>query len=169
MQMSDGDISSSVAVFVAANNATSLFLWENACARRDQQPVLLIACLQIVAWTASMKVSMKIASARSGIFGSMTSGEGLHCEFVGPGVVYVQSHKPSIVPGGGPGTRNGGGHSGANPIGVCIFFLVFFLVVLGFILAVYISNATSGQGRNDGWSDYRHQQYNNGYQRVQEL
>ena len=34
----------------------------------------------LVAWTASMKTSMKLASARAGIVGSMTSGEGLHCE-----------------------------------------------------------------------------------------
>lgn len=108
----------------------------------------------VVAWTASMKSSIKIASA--GILGSMTSGEGLHCEFVGPGVIYIQSHKPSIGPGGGAGTRNGGGHSSGNPIAACIVLLVFVLVVLGFILAVYIDNSTSDSNKYrgyNGWND----------------
>jgi uncharacterized protein (TIGR00266 family) len=119
----------------------------------------------VVAWTASMKSSMKLASARAGILGSMTSGEGLHCAFVGPGVVYIQSHKPSIGPGDGARTRNGGGHSGGNPIASCIVLLIFMLVFLGIIFAIYIGssidNTTSGRGYNGG-NGHMQQRYNGG-------
>jgi len=70
----------------------------------------------LVAWSASMKQSMVLASTRRGstrrgifgaIVGSMTSGEGLHCQFKGPGVIYIQSHKkPSINPKGDSEARN---------------------------------------------------------------
>mmetsp|Transcript_24851 Transcript_24851/g.44707 ORF Transcript_24851/g.44707 Transcript_24851/m.44707 type:complete len:299 (+) Transcript_24851:177-1073(+) len=124
----------------------------------------------LVAWTASMRSSMKLASARAGIVGSMTSGEGLHCEFIGPGTIYIQSHKPSISPDGG--TKNGGGRSSGNPIAACIGFLVFILILLGFFFAVYFgavnTNSPVYGGHNDGHR-YRQQQYNGGYNGQNEL
>jgi len=92
----------------------------------------------LVAWTSSMNYRMKLASARAGFLGSVTSGEGLHCEFEGPGVIYIQSHKPSI---GGDGNssgssrpKSGGGGGGGGPIGACIGMMIF-LAVLGIVLA----------------------------------
>ena len=92
----------------------------------------------LVAWPASMKFRMKLASARAGFLGSITSGEGLHCEFEGPGVIYIQSHKPSM---GGDGNssgssrpKSGGSGGGGGPIGACIG-MMFFLFVLGIVFA----------------------------------
>lgn len=105
----------------------------------------------IVAYSASMTTSMKLASARAGILGSMTSGEGLHCSFSGPGVVYVQSHKPRIDGDGVQRTRNGGGRSTGNPIIACAFFLFFTLVILGIIFAVNFGGGIASSG---GYSEY---------------
>jgi len=120
----------------------------------------------LVAWSANMQTSMKLASARAGIVGSMTSGEGLHCEFVGPGVIYIQSHKPSAVmgsDGGGTRSRNGGGNSG-NPLVACIVVLVFMIIAFGFLIAVYFGGDGLIQIENGGYNDGRayKRQYNNG-------
>lgn len=93
----------------------------------------------LVAWTASMKYRMKLASARAGFLGSMTSGEGLHCEFEGPGVIYIQSHKPSMIgdginSGSSRPKSGGSGGGGGGPIGACIG-MIFFLVVLSIVFA----------------------------------
>ncbi|KAL7540159.1 hypothetical protein ACHAXR_012856 [Thalassiosira sp. AJA248-18] len=123
----------------------------------------------LVAWTASMKTSMKFASARAGIVGSMTSGEGLHCEFVGPGVVYIQSHKPSTGPEGGVRNRNGGGSSGGgNFIGACIGLLISILVLLGVFFAIYFGSfdpvpVNDYDGEYNNGNGYRQQQYGRGY------
>jgi uncharacterized protein (TIGR00266 family) len=50
----------------------------------------------LVAWSSSMKYTIGLASRQGGIFVSMTSGEGLMCYFEGPGIVYLQSHKPAL-------------------------------------------------------------------------
>eukprot|EP00571_Detonula_confervacea_P012542 CAMPEP_0172312382 /NCGR_PEP_ID=MMETSP1058-20130122/17308_1 /TAXON_ID=83371 /ORGANISM="Detonula confervacea, Strain CCMP 353" /LENGTH=261 /DNA_ID=CAMNT_0013025817 /DNA_START=221 /DNA_END=1006 /DNA_ORIENTATION=- len=124
----------------------------------------------LVAWTASMKTSMKLASARAGILGSMTSGEGLHCSFEGPGVIYIQSHKPSVGSDGVTRNRNGGGSSAGNPIGVCIFLLVFILLLLGFVFAVYFGSPTPSY-EHTGGNGYRsgQQQYDGGHYRRNEF
>lgn len=128
----------------------------------------------LVAWSASMRSEMKLASRRAGIVGSMTSGEGLHCSFEGPGVIYIQTHKPGVGPDGAPRSKNGGGNSG-NPIGACIALLVFLLIVAGFFLALYFSLSGPGGspmygGHNNGHG-YRQQrqQYNGGYNGQNEL
>jgi len=91
----------------------------------------------LVAWSSGMRTQMKLASRRAGIFGSMTSGEGLHVDFEGPGVLYVQSHKPTIREGNGS-NRNGGAPSGG--IGHLILFVFFLIIFLGMIFAlIYIS------------------------------
>lgn len=128
----------------------------------------------LVAWTVSMKTSIKLASRRAGIVGSMTSGEGLHCSFEGPGVIYIQSHKPSIGPDDAPRTKNGGGSSGGgNPIGACIAMLIFLLIFAGFFFAFYFSMPNSpkyGGYTNDDYA-YRQQreQYGSGQYRQNEL
>jgi len=48
----------------------------------------------LVAWTATMKYRTGLANARGGMLTSMKSGEGLMCHFTGPGIIYLQSHKP---------------------------------------------------------------------------
>lgn len=53
----------------------------------------------LIAWSAHMKYSVELASGRGRISNSMASGEGLMCFFEGPGVVYVQSHKPDSIDG----------------------------------------------------------------------
>mmetsp|Transcript_14441 Transcript_14441/g.24072 ORF Transcript_14441/g.24072 Transcript_14441/m.24072 type:complete len:345 (-) Transcript_14441:615-1649(-) len=92
----------------------------------------------LVAWTSSMKYRMKLASARAGFLGSVTSGEGLHCEFAGPGVIYIQSHKPSMSgegnSSGSSRPKSGGSGGGGGPIGACIGMMIF-LIVLGIVLA----------------------------------
>lgn len=45
----------------------------------------------LVGWTANTKYSLKRGS-KSGFFHSVVSGEGLVCEFVGPGTVMVATH-----------------------------------------------------------------------------
>mmetsp|Transcript_30812 Transcript_30812/g.74426 ORF Transcript_30812/g.74426 Transcript_30812/m.74426 type:complete len:302 (-) Transcript_30812:1744-2649(-) len=126
----------------------------------------------LVAWSASMNTSMKLASERAGILGSMTSGEGLHCSFEGPGVVYVQSHKPRSI--GPEGARNGGGRNSGNPVAFCIFFLIFLLLLFGFLLAVYLGVSTppTSSPGHGGYNDrytHRQQQYGGGYQRQNEF
>jgi len=110
----------------------------------------------LVAWTSSMKTSMKLASA--GIVGSMTSGEGLHCSFEGPGVVYIQSHKPKAGPDGVVRNRNGGGNSG-NPFVACIVIFVVLVIMLGFLLAVYFGTTFVPGYDSNGGNGYGQQQY----------
>ncbi|KAL7524296.1 hypothetical protein ACHAWF_003409 [Thalassiosira exigua] len=115
----------------------------------------------LVAWTATMGTSMKLASRRAGIVGSMTSGEGLHCDFVGPGVIYVQSHKPVVGPDGVRRSNNGGGNSGGGLIGACVGLLILVIVLLGIGLAIYfgLSDIDAMPGGGNG---YRQQRYDSG-------
>ena len=121
----------------------------------------------IVAWSGSMKTTMRLASGRGGILGSMTSGEGLMCLFEGPGTVYVQSHKPNIGPDGARGTRNGGGRSTGNPVVACILFLVVILIFLGTFVAIYLGiDMQKDNIQYGGQQRYRQQQqqrYDGGY------
>ena len=134
----------------------------------------------LVAWTASMKTSMKLASARAGILGSMTSGEGLHCEFVGPGVVYIQSHKPEMGSDGSSKGRHGGGRhsSGGNVIGACIGFAITIFLLLGAFFAIYFgsfgeildgnyNNINSGNG--DRYRQPHHQYGGGGHRQRNEF
>mmetsp|Transcript_32299 Transcript_32299/g.55120 ORF Transcript_32299/g.55120 Transcript_32299/m.55120 type:complete len:306 (+) Transcript_32299:52-969(+) len=131
----------------------------------------------LVAWSANMRTSMKLASRRAGIVGSMTSGEGLHCEFVGPGVIYIQSHKPDVGPEGGRGTQNGGGRNTGNPVLGCIIFLIFLLTILGVVAAVYFGAlgptpepVYGGRNNNHRQRYSQEQRYNDGgYYRQNEF
>lgn len=63
----------------------------------------------VVAWTGD--TSYKVVKAGKGWIASMTSGEGLACEFTGPGKVWIQTRNPKsfgqwirkFVPAGGGG------------------------------------------------------------------
>lgn len=118
----------------------------------------------LVAWSGSMKPIVKFASQRSGIVGSMTSGEGLHCEFEGPGVIYIQSHKPALGPNGeiNAGTHNGGARmrGGGSVVGSIIAVIVVFFIMLGFALAIYYFITVGPE-----FEIHRRQQYDGGYRR----
>lgn len=126
----------------------------------------------LVAWTASMRTGMTLASGRSGIIGSMTSGEGLHCEFQGPGVVYIQSHKPILIPDGkcGGGTRSGGARmrGSGSVFASLVGFAIVIFVMLGF--AIYYFSSTepellfTGPGDRTYESDYNYRSNENKYQ-----
>ena len=106
----------------------------------------------LVAWSANMRAQMILASRKAGVLGSLTSGEGLHVEFEGPGTLYIQSHKPPQPSDVRHSNRNGGASSG-NPFIGCVVFLVFGAVVLGFILAFYLMNESlAPNGRGYGYS-----------------
>ena len=119
----------------------------------------------IVEWSSSMKTSMKFASRRSGMVGSMGSGEGLHCEFVGPGVVYVQSHKPEVVVVGHDGVARrgvGGGaqqNGGLNFVCTCILLVLIVIFLLGSAVAIYLGVYDGGRViyGNGGYGDGRQQ------------
>ncbi|KAL9186492.1 hypothetical protein ACHAXT_005730 [Thalassiosira profunda] len=122
----------------------------------------------LVAWTSSMQTSVKLASRQAGVWGSVTSGEGLHCDFVGPGVVYVQSHKPRVGPDGRPETRGGGGRGGGNVIGACVVFFVFGLILIGILFAAYLGvlaprSVDYGGGQGGGYDSGRWQHDGGGY------
>jgi len=138
----------------------------------------------LVAWTSSMKYKMKLASARAGIVGSMTSGEGLHCEFEGPGVIYVQSHKASV--GGSEGRPRSGSSSsgGQGPLGACIGLctavtvLVLTLGIMGAIISgaldfdgVPVDSPTHSPTRRGKYNTYgqqQQQQYHHQHQQQQQ-
>lgn len=121
----------------------------------------------LVAWTASMKYTMKLASAGSGLLGSMTSGEGLHCEFEGPGTIYIQSHKPATSTSTGEGSQRRSG--GEGPVGACAgcFFAILFLALIATILFAGLEfnqgfyPTRSPSGRYSEYPTYggQHQQY----------
>ena len=127
----------------------------------------------IVAWSSNMKTTMRLASGRGGILGSMTSGEGLMCLFEGPGTVYVQSHKPNIGPDGARGTRNGGGRSTGNPVVACIIFLIVILIFLGTFAAVYfgldVPRDNIQYGGQQRYRQHQQQRYDGGQYRQNEF
>lgn len=113
----------------------------------------------LVAWTGSMKYTMKLASRKAGIFGSLTSGEGLHCEFEGPGFLYIQSHKPNRrnnddQRGGARG--DGGGGTAPGYFIVAVFAIVLIVsIVLGVLILLqdqldqFSSFSAGGRQQND--------------------
>uniref|UniRef100_A0A7S3P8V1 Altered inheritance of mitochondria protein 24, mitochondrial n=1 Tax=Amphora coffeiformis TaxID=265554 RepID=A0A7S3P8V1_9STRA len=108
----------------------------------------------LVAWTSGMHYTTGLASRGAGTFGnimgSLTSGEGLMCYFQGPGILYIQSHKPQSEKEGQSKTTRG-----VNPIQ--LFFLVVFLgVFVGFGLLMLFMASTSETTRQHG---NRYQRY----------
>jgi len=129
----------------------------------------------LVAWTTSTRQRMVLASLRSGMMGSLTSGEGLMVEFEGPGIVYVQSHKPPPKVGGGDG---GGGNAFAgrngfrSPVERClqlVVVLVVLSVVVGLLIVAYLDNQAHESVFKDGtdrsWQYQNYQQHHQQHQR----
>jgi hypothetical protein len=121
----------------------------------------------LVAWSASMKYRVGLAAGdgMGGMTGrrlmnSMTSGEGLMCFFEGPGIVYLQSHKPDR-PGAGDRKRAGKQASG-GPAAMCMVFL-FMIVFFGIFFAI-ARQAQQLSTEND-FKPRRRQQQNRGHAR----
>jgi len=86
----------------------------------------------LVAWTASMSYTVGLGGRRGGFISSVSSGEGLMCFFQGPGVIFVQSHKPNVNPDGTTSNRRTSSGLGLAPcLMVClpIFGFIFFVIV----------------------------------------
>jgi uncharacterized protein (TIGR00266 family) len=100
----------------------------------------------LVAWSASMRYWVGLASTGRGtgmrIMNSMTSGEGLMCHFEGPGIVYLQSHKPEPP---ADNKRSGGRKRGSQSGGVCIFLFFFMIMCVFFVLFAYTVLASNGE------------------------
>ncbi|EED94056.1 predicted protein [Thalassiosira pseudonana CCMP1335] len=119
----------------------------------------------LVAWTASMRYSTTLAS--SSVWGSISSGEGLMCRFEGPGVVYLQSHKPNQSD---EDAKRRGRNGGGSPFAACFALLFVIVWILIFIWmnmnggTVNWSSSTRGRGQyyNDGYDSYNHG-YNSQY------
>jgi hypothetical protein len=87
----------------------------------------------LVAWDASMKYEVGMASRRGGFLGSVVnsaaSGEGLMCFFHGPGRLWLQTHKR-------PGEKDSKGNGGRTQGASVLFVLIFFLVIVIMFIAV---------------------------------
>jgi uncharacterized protein (TIGR00266 family) len=99
----------------------------------------------LVAWSASMNYRVGLA-AGGGMTGrrlmnSMTSGEGLMCFFEGPGIVYLQSHKPDRP---GAVDRKRAGNQASGPVAMCMVFL-FVMVFLSIVLVVVFAVSREAQ------------------------
>ena len=93
----------------------------------------------LLAWTASMTYTTSFAS--STVWGSISSGEGLMCEFIGPGTLYLQSHKPENEDFGIESGGRRGRSSGSNPqrgsVGTlfgCSCFMIFIVILVAMIV-----------------------------------
>jgi len=88
----------------------------------------------LVAWSASMKYSVGLANVCSQssipmrLMNSLTSGEGLMCHFEGPGIVYLQSHKPDLVEA----------NKKRRTVKSCFVFVVFLTFLIGIIVFYWI-------------------------------
>lgn len=110
----------------------------------------------VVAWTASMPYHVGLASKSGGIFGSLSSGEGLMCFFTGPGVVYVQSHKPDSGDASGKPRQ-----SNVNPVAqICMVFLMLFFFSVLFLVCMYFIQSSQGQFsiQNNAFDNHRYGQ-----------
>jgi len=111
----------------------------------------------LVAWTESMNYWVGLASSDTRfstgrrVMNSMTSGEGIMCHFEGPGIVYLQSHKPPDQISNNTASRSGGGRNALrSPLssGICIFFVLVMFILLfgGVVFYLIVSNVI---GSND--------------------
>jgi uncharacterized protein (TIGR00266 family) len=126
----------------------------------------------LVAWSASMRYWVGLASTGRGsgmrIMNSMTSGEGLMCHFEGPGIVYLQSHKPEPPT---DNNRSGGRKRGSQNGGVCIGLFFFMIMCVFFVLAAYAVVVSKGEFNYMGNGRTNHDyssEYNSRKRRRQE-
>lgn len=119
----------------------------------------------LIAWTASMRYNVGLASTGGGpggrIMNSMTSGEGLMCFFEGPGIIYLQSHKADEQSSNRQSKRPKNQQTlAAIPacILICIFFLFFFTIIAIVIYSINNANATSinWDSSRGGYSESRY-------------
>lgn len=109
----------------------------------------------LVAWSASMKFSVGLATIHNQpihkrLANSMTSGEGLMCHFQGPGIVYLQSHKPDLD------------NTKKSKISVVKLGLYFFGFLLVFATVFYIWLILKS---NDVWQEQHNQKIYNDRER----
>ena len=98
----------------------------------------------LVAWSESMPYELRMAGSHGGLMSRMASstmsGEGLMCEFTGPGKLWLQTHKP---PTPGPDSKDGA----RGGVGAAVPCLVVMVVVLLFaVLGMGASMAVGGAG-----------------------
>jgi uncharacterized protein (AIM24 family) len=123
----------------------------------------------LVAWSASMHYRVGLAAGGGGMGGnmtgrrlimnSMTSGEGLMCFFEGPGIVYLQSHKPGRP---GEGDKKRAGKQASGPVATCMGFLVV-IVFFGIFFAVVAFTLSRQEMNNEGPGQY-HQRRRQGWE-----
>lgn len=123
----------------------------------------------LVAWSANMRYWVGLASSGGAgvgarVMNSMTSGEGLMCHFEGPGIVYLQSHKPTIK--SGDQARKNAARPQTGIVGACMS-LLFFLVFVS-ILVSTVSGIIKNSELNLGDSGRYNRDYNNGKNRDDE-
>ena len=92
----------------------------------------------LVAWSANMPYRTEMAS--KSLWNSVSSGEGLMCNFSGPGIIYLQSHKPDALEDGNNGKKRlrGGSAVGSGATIMCFLFLMIVLFIVGVIISVSI-------------------------------
>ena len=107
----------------------------------------------LLAWTADMDFSIGLAGGRRSLrrrgllataFASVASGEGFMVHFVGPGQLWVQTHRPlPAIPGRARRSRKSGGAL-LPCLCCCLFFCVWFSIAVGVVLisgTAYDANA----------------------------
>lgn len=119
----------------------------------------------LIAWTASMQYHVGLANPHRGILASVNSGEGLMCHFIGPGTIYLQSHKngdpETILKKTKSGTKTiTTGGLGAAAIG--IFFFIFMFIIL-FIIGKFLTTFGDEEGGSTMHFSFNSDNTNNGY------
>lgn len=108
----------------------------------------------LVAWTAGMRYTTGWACRGAGngmlanITASVTSGEGLMCYFEGPGVLYIQSHKPKLE-------KEGDHKTSATPFQFCVS-----LVFLGLFVGIFVFYAVAASQTSSPYERRYQQRYN---------
>lgn len=81
-------------------------------------------------------IGFEVGMASSSLFGTVASGEGLMCSFIGPGSVWIQTHKSSRE---GSSSRSKSRSKQSNPLGECIAIMIFLLLALMMIIAMIMA------------------------------
>ncbi|CAK9069900.1 Uncharacterized protein M6_Spy0233 [Durusdinium trenchii] len=94
----------------------------------------------LVAWGDA--VSYTVGMASNSLFGTVASGEGLMCTFVGPGPVWIQTHKPTGSQG--PQRAKKPKSAGPQDLMVCALFACVVFMIFAFLLMVFLGNFDDG-------------------------
>jgi uncharacterized protein (AIM24 family) len=109
----------------------------------------------ILGWTAAMKYETGLATGS--VYSSVTSGEGLMCFFTGPGIVYVQSHKPVAATHGNAKHSQPATHA-QQWVGLCLVFLFLLIFISAFSFVAYMIYTDQMQGGDFNVQGSRRQQ-----------